>query len=170
MKYLEKENSNNSIQLRHQLLTKNYSIINQKIYSGQYTRNNTDEYLKDYETFINGYKSEAKENYKLKCLIDFLEVNKPNYFKCLINSIEKENQSKIVNANKMLEDSKKRKNQHEVQYRQLNEQTEEKNKKVEDICSQIERKKREIKSLNAEIERIEEENKKAQSQDGKEMQ
>ena len=160
------ENANNSIQLCHQLLTKHYSIINQKISSGQYTRNNTDEYLKDYETFINGYKSEAKGNYKLKCLIDFLEVNKPNYFKCLINSIEKENQSKIMNANKMLEDSKKRKNQQEAQYRQLNEQTEEKNKKVKDIYSQIERKKREIKSLNAEIERVEEEIKKAQSQDG----
>ena len=99
-------------------------------------------------------------------MIDFLEVNKPNYFKCLINSIEKENQSKIMNANKMLEDSKKRKNQQEAQYRQLNEQTEGKNKKVEDICSQIERKKREIKCLNAEIERVEEEIKKAQSQDG----
>ena len=160
------ENANNSMQLCQQLLTKHYSIINQKISSGQYTGNNTDEYLKDYETFINGYKSEAKGNYKLKCLIDFLEVNKPNYFKCLINSIEKENQSKIMNANKMLEDSKKRKNQQEAQYRQLNEQTEGKNKKVEDICSQIERKKREIKCLNAEIERVEEEIKKAQSQDG----
>ena len=98
-------------------------------------------------------------------LIDFLEVNKPNYFKNLVSSIEKENQNKIMNANKMLEDSKKRKNQQEEQYRQLNEQTEEKNKRVEDICSQIERKKREIKSLNTEIERMEEEIKKAQTQD-----
>ena len=47
----------------------------------------------------------------------------------------------------------------------MNEQTEEKNKRVEDICSQIERKKREIKSLNAEIERMEEEINKAQAQD-----
>ena len=163
------ENAINSMQLCQQLLTKHYSTINQKISSGQYTGNNTDEYPKDYETFINGQKSEAKGNYKLKCLIDFL-VNKPNYFKYLINSIEKENQSKIINVNKMLEDSKKRKNQQEAQYRQLNEQTEEKNKKVEDICSQIERKKREIKSLNAEIERMEEEIKKAQSQDGKGIQ
>ena len=93
-------------------------------------------------------------------------MNKPNYFKNLVSSIDKENQNKIMNANKMLEDSKKRKNQQEEQYRQLNEQTEGKNKKVEDICSQIERKKREIKSLNAEIERVEEEIKKAQSQDG----
>ena len=31
MKYLEKENANNSIQLCHQLLTKHYSIINRKI-------------------------------------------------------------------------------------------------------------------------------------------
>ena len=159
------DNSNKSMQLCQQLLNKHYSIINQKISSGQYTGNNTDEYLKDYETFINGYKSEAKGNYKLKCLIDFLEENKPNYLKHLVSSIEKENQNKIMNANKMLEDSKKRKNQQEEQYRQLNEQTEEKNKRVEDICSQIERKKREIKSLNAEIERMEEEINKAQAQD-----
>ena len=164
------QNANGSMQLCQQLLNKHYAIINQKISSGQYTGNNTDEYLKDYETFINGYKAEAKGDYKLKCLIDFLEVNKPNYFKCLINSIEKENQSKIMNANKLLEDSKKRKNQQEEQYKQLNEQTEEKNKKVEDICSQIERKKREIKSLNAEIERMEEEIKKAQSQDNTDIQ
>ena len=103
------ENAINSMQLCQQLLTKHYSTINQKISSGQYTGNNTDEYLKDYEIFINGYKSEAKGNYKLKCLIDFLEVNKPNYFKCLIYSIEKENQSKIMNVNKMLKDSKKKK-------------------------------------------------------------
>ena len=103
------ENAINSMQLCQQLLTKHYSTINQKISSGQYTGNNTDEYPKDYETFINGYKAEAKGNYKLKCLIDFLEVNKPNYFKCLIYSIEKENQSKIMNANKMLKDSKKKK-------------------------------------------------------------
>ena len=103
------ENANNSMQLCQQLLTKHYSIINQKISSGQYTGNNTDEYPKDYETFINGYKAEAKGNYKLKCLIDFLEVNKPNYFKCLIYSIEKENQSEIMNVNKMLKDSKKKK-------------------------------------------------------------
>ena len=159
------ENDNNSMQLCQQLLDKHYSIINQKISSGQYTGNNTEEYLKDYDTFINNYKSEAKGDYKLKCLIDFLEVNKPNYFKSLITSIDKENQIKIMNANKLLEDSKKRKNQQEAQYKQLNEQTEEKNKKVEDICSQIERKKREIKSLNTEIERMEEEIKKAQAQD-----
>jgi hypothetical protein len=102
------ENAINSMQLCQQLLTKHYSTINQKISSGQYTGNNTDEYLKDYEIFINGNKSEAKGNYKLKCLIDFL-VNKPNYFKYLINSIEKENQSKIMNVNKMLKDSKKKK-------------------------------------------------------------
>ena len=158
------ENANNCNQICQQLLNKHYAIINQKIASGQYTGNNTDEYLKDYETFINGYKSEAKGRNKLKCLIDFLEVNKPNYFKTLVNSIEKENQSKIMDANKMLEDSKKRKNQQEAQYRQLNEQTKEKNKRVEDICSQIERKKREIKSLNSEIERMEEEIKKVQEQ------
>jgi hypothetical protein len=159
------ENSQNSDKICQQLLNKHYAVINQKITNGQYNGNNTDEYLKDYETFINGYKSEAKGNNKLKCLIDFLEVNKPNYFKSLVSSIEKENQGLLLDANKKLEDSKKRRKQQEEQYKQMNEQTEEKNKKVEDISSQIERKKREIKNLNSEIERVEEEIKKAQAQE-----
>ena len=159
------ENSQNSDQICQQLLNKHYAIINQKISAGKYNGNNTDEYLKDYETFINGYKAEAKGNNKLKCLIDFLEVNKPNYFKSLVGSIEKENQSKLLDANKRLEDSKKRKKQQEEQYKQLNDKTEENSKRVEDISSQIERKKREIKNLNSEIERVEEEIRKAQADD-----
>jgi hypothetical protein len=157
------DNANKSVQLCQQLLNKHYSIINQKISSGQYNGNNTEEYLKDYETFINGYKSEAKGNGKLKCLISFLEVNKPNYIKCLVGSIEKENQGLLLDANKKLEDSKKRRKEQEEQYKQLNDKTEENSKKVEDISSQIERKKREIKNLNSEIERVEEEIQKAQS-------
>ena len=159
------ENSQNSEKICQQLLNKHYAVINQKIMNGQYNGNNTDEYLNDYQTFINGYKSEAKGNNKLKCLIDFLEVNKPNYFKSLVGSIEKENQGLLLDANKKLEDSKKRRKQQEDQYKQLNDQTEENNKRVEDISSQIERKKREIKNLNSEIDRVEEEIKKVQPND-----
>ena len=115
------ENSQNSDKYCQQLLNKHYAIINQKIMNGQYNGNNTDEYLKDYETFINGYKSEAKGNGKLKCLISFLEVNKPNYIKCLVGSIEKENQGLLLDANKKLEDSKKRRKEQEEQYKQLKE-------------------------------------------------
>lgn len=159
------ENAQNSEKYCQQLLNKHYAIINQKISNGYYNGNNTDEYLKDYETFINGYKSEAKGNNKLKCLIAFLEVNKPNYFKTLVGSIEKENQGLLLDANKKLEDSKKRRKEQEEKYKQLNDKTEENSKKVEDISSQIERKKREIKNLNSEIERVEEEIKKAQLND-----
>ena len=107
--------------------------------NGQYNSNNTDEYLRDYETFINKYKSEAKGNNKLKCLIDFLEVNKPNYFKSLVGSIEKQNQGLLLEANKKLEDSKKRRKEQEEKYKQLNDKTEENSKRVEDISSQIEK-------------------------------
>ena len=159
------ENSKNSDKICQQLLNKHYAIINQKIMNGQYNGNNTDEYLKDYENFINGYKTEAKGNNKLKCLIDFLEVNKPKYFKSLVGSIEKENEGLLLTANKKLEDSKKRRKEQEEKYKQLNEKTEENSKRVEEINSQIEKKKREIKNLNSEIERVEEEIKKAQSPD-----
>ena len=159
------ENSKNSDKICQQLLNKHYSIINQKIMNGQYNGNNTDEYLKDYDNFINGYKAEARGNNKLKCLIDFLEVNKPKYFKSLVGSIEKENEGLLLAANKKLEDSKKRRKEQEEKYKQLNDKTEENSKRVEEINSQIEKKKREIKNLNSEIERVEEEIKKAQSPD-----
>ena len=159
------ENSKNSDNYCQQLLNKHYAVINQKIMNNQYNGNNIDEYLKDYENFINGYKTEARGNNKLKCLIDFLEVNKSKYFKSLVGSIEKENEELIIDANKKLEDSKKRRKEQEEKYKQLNDKTEENNKRVEDISSQIEKKKREIKNLNSEIERVEEEIKKAQSSD-----
>ena len=159
------ESAQKSDQICQQLLNKHYATINQKITSGHYNGNNTDEYLKDYETFINGYKSEAKGNNKLKCLIDFLEVHKPAYFKSLVGSIEKQNQGLLLDANKKLEDSKKRRREQENQYKQLNDKTEENSKRVEEISSQIERKKREIKNLNSEIERVEAEIKNAQSRE-----
>lgn len=156
------ENSQQSTQICQTLLQKHYAIINQKINSGKYNGNNTDEYLKDYEQFLNGYKAEATGVNKLKCLIEFLEINKPVYLKCLVGSIEKDNQAKLQNANMKLEESKKRRKQQEEEYKNLNEKTEANNKRVEDINSQIERKKREIKNLNSEIDRVEEEIRKAQ--------
>ena len=159
------ENTNNSDKICQQLLNKHYAVINQKVNNGQYNGNNIDEYLKDYENFINGYKNEAKGNNKLKCLIDFLEVNKPNYFKSLVGSIEKENQGLLLDANKRLEDSKKKRKEQEEKYKQLNNKTEENSKRVEEISSQIERKKREIQNLNSEINRVEEEINKVKSQD-----
>jgi hypothetical protein len=141
------ENSKNSDKICQQLFNKHYAIINQKIMNGQYNGNNTDEYLKDYENFINGYKTEAKGNNKLKCLIDFLEVNKPKYFKSLVGSIEKENEGLLLTANKKLEDSKKRRKEQEEKYKQLNEKTEENSKRVEEINSQIEKKKKRNKKF-----------------------
>ena len=159
------ENANNSDKICQQLLNKYYSVINQKVNNGQYNGNNIDEYLKDYENFINSYKKDAKGNNKLKCLIDFLEINKPKYFQSLVDNIEKENQGLLLDANKKLEDSKKKRKEQEEKYRQLNDKTEENNKRVEEISSKIEKKKREIQNLNSEINRVEEEINKVKSQD-----
>ena len=112
----------------------------------KYNGNNTGEYMKDYEKFINKYKKEAKGNNKLKCLINFLEIKKPMYFKCLLgnNTLEHEN---------------------DTIERQINSKNEENCKKIEDIRNKLDRKKREIKNLNAEIDRVEEDIKKAKSMD-----
>lgn len=129
----------------NELLNKYYEKINQKILNRKYNENNTNEYLKDYESFLNNYKNEAKGNNKLKCLINFLEINKPKYFKCLIeggDEIKSEDKERI-----------------------LNDEKEEKIKEIEEIRNKLERKKREIKYLKAEMDRIEEEIHKAQSLD-----
>ena len=124
----------------NELLNKFYENINQKIMNGKYNGSNIDEYINDYETFLNNYKNTAKGNNKLKCLINFLEINKPKYFKCLVEgggiyTIESQ------------------------------ERNEEKIKDIEEMKDKIERKKREIKHLRAEMDRIEEDIKKAHSLD-----
>ena len=140
------ENLNKSEKFCNELLNNLYEEINRKILDGKYNINNTGEYMKDYEKFINEYKKESKGNNKLKCLINFLEIKKPMYFKYLLgyNTLEHDNdtiEGQVISKN------------------------EENCKKIEDIRNKLERKKREIKNLNAEIDRVEEDIKKAKSLD-----
>ena len=78
----------------NELLNKYYEKINQKIINKKYNSNNADEFLRDYEDFLNSYKNEAKGNNKLKCLINFLEINKPKYFKYLVYGVTETLESK----------------------------------------------------------------------------
>ena len=140
------ENLEKSEKFCNELLNELYEEINKKMLEGKYNGNNTGEYMKDYEKFINEYKKEAKGNNKLKCLINFLEIKKPMYFKCLLgnNTLEHDNdtiEGQIISKN------------------------EENSQKIEDIRNKLDRKKREIKNLNAEIDRVEEDIKKAKSLD-----
>ena len=140
------KNLKKSEQVCNELLNKHYETINRKIINGEYNNNNTDEYIKDYEEFINGYKNEAKGNNKMKCLINFLEINKPKYFKYLLNGgIDYKNEKQKGQMNKK----------------------EEKLKRIEEIQNKIDRKKREIKNLKAEMDRIEEEIEKVQLKEEK---
>ena len=135
------ENLQKSEEICNELLKKHYEKINEKIINGKYNEKNTDEFMEDYKLFINGYKNEAKGNNKLKCLINFLEINKPKYFKCLLGgTIDYEsNPQEGILSSRIEEDLKK----------------------MEDIRNKLDGKKREIKNLNAEIDRVEEEIKKA---------
>jgi hypothetical protein len=140
------ENLNKSETFCNKLLNDLYEEINRKMLDGKYNVNNTGEYMKDYEKFINEYKKESKGNNKLKCLINFLEIKKPMYFKYLLgyNTLEHDNdtiEGQVISKN------------------------EENCKKIEDIRNKLDRKKREIKNLNAEIDRVEEDIKKAKSLD-----
>ena len=79
----------------NELLNKHYEIINKKINNGEYNKENTEEYMQDHKTFLNAYEKEAKGNNKIKCLINFLEIHKPKYFKSL-----------LFNENKKIEENK----------------------------------------------------------------
>jgi len=126
----------------NELLNKHYEIINKKIINKKYNDNNTDEYLKDYENFLNLYKEQGKGDNKLKCLINFLEINKAKYFKYLAYGVTETIESKDG---------------------QLNEENDDYIHKIGDVRDQLERKKREIKNLNSEIGKIEEDIKKART-------
>lgn len=129
----------------YELLNKHYKIINEKLLKGEYNSNNTDEFMKDYELFLNNYKEEAKGNNKLKCLLNFLEIHKPQFFKYLVEG----KMETIEEMPKGVLDQKK----------------EVKNQKIEEIRNKLENKKRDIKNFKAEMERIEEEIKKVNSLD-----
>ena len=129
------ENLKNSEHICNELLKKHYEIINKKIINGEYNENNTEEYLNDYKTFLSAYEKEAKGNNKIKCLINFLEINKPKYFKSLLFNENKHT------GNKNFDEEED----------------------IEEMNIKLNRKKREIEHLKEDIRRVEDDIKKAQS-------
>ena len=91
--------------------------------------------MNDYKTFLTAYEKEAKGNNKIKCLINFLEINKPKYFKSL-----------LFNENKKKE----------------NKNFDEEEEDIEEIKIKLNRKKRDIEHLKEDIARVEDDIKKAQ--------
>ena len=130
------DNLKNGELICNELLKKHYEIINKKIINGEYNKNNTDEYLNDYKIFLSSYEKEAKGNNKIKCLINFLEINKPKYFKSL-----------LFNENKKKE----------------NKNFDEDEEDIEEIKIKLNRKKRDIEHLKEDIARVEDDIKKIQT-------
>ena len=121
----------------NELLDKHYEIINKKIINGEYTKENTDEYMQDYKNFLNAYEKEAKGNNKIKCLINFLEIHKPKYFK---NLLFNENKNIVEDKNSV-----------------------ENKENIEELKNKLNRKKREINNLKEQISKITEDIKKLQT-------
>jgi hypothetical protein len=101
----------------NELLNKHYEIINKKIINGEYTKENTEEYMNDYKNFLNGYEKEAKGDNKIKCLINFLEIHKPKYFKNLLF-----NENKTKEEDKNIEELKNKLNRKKREINNLKEQ------------------------------------------------
>jgi DNA repair exonuclease SbcCD ATPase subunit len=163
----KKININNETinQFNKKLLNENYQTIKDKVNKKYYNSSNINEYLKDYEDFINEYNKKGLGNNKLKILIDFITENKPDFIQKFMNELENENVEKLKEVNKKLEENNELKKNAEEEFKELNDKTDENSKKIEDLNSAIEKKKRQIKTLNEEIERVENDMKKARKED-----
>ena len=159
------QNASEGKNLCKNLSVKEYEKINEKIEGNLYNSQNCDEYLKDYENFINNYNQKAKGPNKLNILIDYLYEKKIAFLDSFINNLEKENKDKIAAASKKLEESNKMKRKAEEEFNNLNDKTEENSKVIDDLNSNIQKKKREIKNLYEQIEQVEEEIRKARNED-----
>ena len=142
------------------ILNREYEQIQNKISNGVYNSKNCEEYIKDYEQFINAYNEQAKGDNKLKIFIDFISEKKSEFIKSFTANLNVENKAKMEELNKKLAESNEAKKRAEEEFRNVNDKTEENSKKIDDLNSEIEKKKREIKNLNEQIEGIEEEIKK----------
>ena len=125
------ENLKKSEIMCNELLNKYYETINQKIIKMKYNKTNTEQYMKDYQEFINAYEKKAKGNNKIKCLINFLEIHNPKYFKSLLFKENKKSKDNTI-ISKNDED-------------------------YEEIKDELNSKKREIEILKDKIERIKDE-------------
>ena len=131
------ENHKNSELICNKLLEKLFETINNKIMNEEYNKENTDEFMEDYKAFLDAYEKEAKGNNKIKCLINFLEINKPKYFNCLLFNEKKSNTN--------------------------NKDTFDNNENIEEMKIKLNRKKRAVENLKIDIKKIEEDIKKFQT-------
>ena len=148
-------NNETNNQFNKKLLNEIYQTIKDKINGKYYNSTNINEYLKDYEDFINEFNKKGVGNNKLKILIDFINENKPDFIHKFTNQLNNENEEKLKEVNKKLEENNELKQNAEEEFKNLNDKTEENSKKIEDLNSAIEKKKRQIKTLNEDIEKIE---------------
>ena len=130
-------NLKNSELMCNEILEKHYETIHNKIINDEYDKENTDEFLEDYKNFLNAYEKEAKGNNKIKCLINFLEINKPKYFNCILYNKKRKEIGKS--------------------------DTFDKNENIEEMRIKLNRKKREIDNLKNDVKKLEDDIKKAQS-------
>ena len=158
-------NNETNNQFNKKLLNENYQTIKDKVNGKYYNSSNIDEYLKDYEDFINEYNKKGIGNNKLKLLIDFIDENKPDFIQKFINQLTNENEEKLKEVNKKLEENNELKKNAEEEFKDLNDKTEQNSKKIEDLNSAIEKKKRQIKTLNEDIEKVENDMKNARKED-----
>ena len=129
------ENLNKSELICNELLNKHFDTINKKIMNEEYNKDNTDEFMNDYKSFLDSYEKEAKGNNKIKCLINFLIIHKPQYFNCLLYN----------NQNILKKD------------------TFDNEENIEEIKIKLNRKKRSIDNLKKDIKKIEDDIKKIQT-------
>ena len=119
----------------NELLNKYYEKINQKIIKMKYNKTNSEQYMKDYQEFLNAYEKKAKGNNKIKCLINFLEIHNPKYFKSLLFKENKKNKDNTIIS------------KNDEDYEEIKDELNSKKREIEILKDKIERIKDEIKKM-----------------------
>jgi hypothetical protein len=103
-KILKAQQEENIKDFNENLLNNEYNKIQNKINNNYYNSSNVNEFIKDYETFLNNYNNKSSSNEKkMNILLDFLMEKKVEFLISFLNNLFKENKMKLKEKNEKLE-------------------------------------------------------------------
>ncbi len=112
------------------LLEEEYQTIKNRVEKNYYSSKTCDEYLRDHEAFLNSYVQNSKGPNKVKKLVEFLSVRKPEFMTTFIKNLEEENTGKLKEMNEFYQQTEKKKKEAEERNKELNDTAQINNEKV----------------------------------------
>jgi Zn-finger protein len=112
------------------LLVEGYETIKSRIEKNYYSSKTCDEYLRDHEAFLNTYLQKTKGPHKVKKLVEFLSIHKPEFMNSFVKNLEDENTGKLQEMNEVFQQTEKKKKEAEDRNKELNDIAQNNNDKV----------------------------------------